>query len=61
MKNLRQDVVLSFRLNPFEAELVRSLAASRGRTFSDLVRKLVLAEVRHEAVQHLDRRLDKSR
>ena len=61
MKNLRQDVVLSFRLNRFEADLVRWFAAFRGRTFSDLVRELLLDEVRQDAVERLDRRPDKSR
>ncbi len=53
-KKYTQCVVLSFRLRETDAKLARALAAARDETFSDLVRELLLNEIRRDAVQHLE-------
>ena len=53
-KKYTQNVVLSFRLREADANLARALAAGRDETFSDLVRDLLLDEVRRDAVQRLE-------
>ena len=54
-KKYTHSKVLSFRLRETDADLARALAVGRDETFSDLVRDLLLDEIRRDAVQHLER------